>query len=341
MQSEVITQAAADQLDTAPLPETPLPKRGAPGLPIWARILLGNRLALAGLLVFTVIFLAAIFAPMLTRFAPETMTDAALGSSPSPTHWFGTNDQGQDIFAQVLYGARFSLAVGFGTGFSIAAVATLVGMIAGYARSWLDDILTLVMNIFLIIPQLPLLIVIGAYVPLKGNSAVGAVLLMVGVITVTGWAWGARVIRAQTLSLRSRDFVQAALVVGESTWRIIFVEMLPNMTSLIVNTVILSTMGGILTEAGLDYLGIGNINQITWGTMLYHAQSGSALFIGEWWVFVFPGLAIALTVMSMILINNGVDAISNPRLRTLGRRRKVRLVRARVPSEMVDAEATS
>jgi peptide/nickel transport system permease protein len=339
MQSEVIAQEAVDRAIGPPLPDTAAVGWSRRRLPSWVGIVLGNRVALAGFLLFVGIFLLAVFAPLLTRYAPDDMI-GPLSQGPSSAHWFGTNQEGEDIFSQVLYGAHFSLSVGLLTGLAITALATTVGMIAGYARGLLDDLLTLLMNIFLIIPQLPLLVVIGAYVPLRGSNAVAAVTVMATVITITGWAWGARVIRSQTLSLRSRDFVQAAIVVGEPVWRIIFVEMLPNMISLIVNTVIMSTMGAILTEAALDYLGIGNVNQITWGTMLFKAQADSALFSGAWWAFVFPGLAIAVTVMSMILMNNGIDAISNPRLRII-RRRPVRPSPQTLPAETVDAEATS
>ena len=121
--------------------------------------------------------------------------------------------------------------------------------------------------------------------------------------------------RSQTLSLRNRDFVDAAVVVGDSRFRVIFKEILPNMFALTVNTIILSTMGAILTEAALDYLGVGSAGQVTWGTMLHDAQQNMTLFTGQWWCFVFPGLAIAATAICMILMNNGVDAISNPRLR--------------------------
>jgi len=325
MQSDVIARTA-DQIEPTPLPAE---ARSHLRVPVWVAVLAGNPLSLIGCVMFLAIIALATFAPLLTHIDPSAMI-APLSQPPSAGHPFGTNQEGQDIFSQVLYGARFSLAVGLGVGFAVAFLATLIGMAAGYARGWLDDGLTLLMNIFLIIPQLPLLIVIGTYIPLHSDVAAASVLVMIVVITLTGWAWGARVIRAQTLSLRNRDFVQAALVTGEPAWRIIFVEMLPNMTSLIVNTVILSTMGGILTEAGLDYLGVGNVNQITWGAMLFKAQADSDLFMGAWWGFVFPGLAIALTVMSMILINNGLDAVSNPRLRKIRRPRR-RVQRAVAP----------
>lgn len=282
----------------------------------WIRLFVTSPLSIVGVVMFAVIAIAALLAPLLAHYQPLDMV-GPLGSAPSGSHWFGTNDTGQDIFSQVVYGARFSLAVGLGAGTAITVIATVVGMIAGYVGRWLDDLLSTIMNVFLVVPQLPLLVVIAAYVPFKGNDPTVAALTMITVITITGWAWGARVIRSQTLTIRTRDFVQAAIVSGEPKRRVIFQDIMPNMISLLANTIILSSMGSILTEAGLDYLGIGSINQVTWGTMLNKAQATSTLFSGEWWCFVFPGLAIALTAMSMILMNYGIDLISNPRLRVL------------------------
>jgi len=153
------------------------------------------------MVVFAGIVLAALFAPLLTPYKPLDML-GPLGSAPSASHWFGTNDAGQDILSQVVYGARFSLAVGIGAGISITVLGTVLGMTAGYVGRWPDDLLSMIMNIFLVVPQLPLLVVIAAYVPFKGNNPVGAALTMIVVITITGWAWGARVIRSQTLTLR-------------------------------------------------------------------------------------------------------------------------------------------
>jgi ABC-type dipeptide/oligopeptide/nickel transport system permease subunit len=282
---------------------------------------MSNPLGAVGVVLFSAITITALLAPVLAQYAPLDM-NMPLGSAPSGSHYFGTNDQGQDIFSQIVYGARFSLVVGLGVGVAITVLSTVVGMTAAYLGSWLDDTLSTIMNIFLVIPQLPLLVVIAVYVPFKGNNPSAAALTMIIVITVTGWAWGARVIRAQTLTLRNRDFVQAAIVAGEPQWRIIFREIMPNMVSLLANTLIMSTMGAILTEAALDYLGIGSLDQVTWGTMLNKAQANSALFSGEWWSFVFPGLAIALTAMSLILVNYGVDLVSNPQLRVIKQRRR-------------------
>jgi peptide/nickel transport system permease protein len=279
-------------------------------IPVWVKLLLSNRFALVGTIVLTIIVLSAIFAPLITAQDPNNMTDAS-AVSPSPDHLFGTNTQGEDVFAQVLYGAQLSLFVGASVGVIGVALAMIVGMLAGYIGGWLDDALGVVMNIFLVIPQLPLLIVASAYLPTKGGLG------MVMILSITGWAWGARVLRSQTLSLRNRDFVQAAYVSGESTWRIVFFEIMPNMISLMVSSFIFTFIGAILAEAGLEFLGFGNSTTISWGTILYWAQVNSTLLSGEWWHFLFPGLAIALTITSLVFINYGIDAISNPRLRAI------------------------
>ncbi|MGI8827845.1 MAG: ABC transporter permease [Chloroflexota bacterium] len=318
MQPNLGTSSSPESL-VAPLVTGALPSSTRRRSPQWLHLFFSSPLSVVGISLFALILLAALFAPLLARYQPLDMI-GPLGSSPSGTHWLGTNDTGQDIFSQVVYGARYSLVVGIGAGSAITVLATVLGMTAGFVGRWLDDLLSMFMNIFLVVPQLPLLVVIAAYVPFKGNDPAGAALTMIIVITITGWAWGGRVIRSQTLTLRNRDFVQAVIVSGESRRRIIFQEIMPNMISLLANTIILSSMGSILTEAALDYLGIGSINQVTWGTMLNKAQGSSTLFSGEWWCFVFPGLAIALTAMSMILMNYGVDVISNPRLRAVKQR---------------------
>lgn len=336
--------AASSQFDpVAEAPLLPLAELGAEAeivgrrralgryVPRWFLTLVGTRLSMIGTVMLLTIIVCAIFAPLIAHYGP-TDTNSPLGIAPNWAHPFGTNDSGEDIFSQTVWGARFSLTVGAIAGVSITILAIAVGMFSGYVGGWVDDFLSMVMNVFLILPQLPLLIVIGAYIGLSGDQPVATALIMAGVITLTGWAWGGRVMRAQTLSLRSRDFVDAAAVTGESRLHIIFRDILPNMLSLIVNTVILSTAGAILTESAIDFLGIGSMTQVTWGTMLFSAEAGTTLFSHEWWCFVFPGLAIALTIMSMIFINNGVDTIANPRLRRIKAPKELRQASTEEPA---------
>jgi ABC-type dipeptide/oligopeptide/nickel transport system permease subunit len=328
-----VTPTAPEPIITPPIPGGSAFLAPRRLIPAPLRVFLSSPLTAVGAVLFSVIVLAALCAPLLAHYGPQDMV-GPLGAGPSGSHPFGTNDQGQDIFSQILYGARYSLAVGLGAGLAITIISTCVGMIAAYAGRWIDDLLSTIMNVFLVVPQLPLLVIIAAYIPFKGNDPTGAAITMITVITITGWAWGARVMRAQTLTLRNRDFVQATVVASEYWWRIVFREIMPNTISLLANTLILSSMGAILTEAALDYLGIGSISQVTWGTMLNKAQANSALFSGEWWSFVFPGLAIAITAMSFILMNYGVDLVSNPQLRIVkqDRRHAPRIARSDIAS---------
>jgi peptide/nickel transport system permease protein len=226
---------------------------------------------------------------------------------PIPRHWLGTTGQGQDVFAQLVAGTRVSLAIGFAVGLAVVLVGALVGVTAGFFGGRVDGLLSLLFNVFLVIPGLPLAIVIAAYLP-SGPLTLGLVLV------VTGWAWNARVVRAQTLALRERDFVAAAVVAGESSFRIVTREILPNMTSLLVAQVIGSTVYAIGAQVGLEFLGLGDVSTVTWGTNLYWAQNDAALLTGAWWTFAPTGLCVALVGFGLTMLNSGFDEITNPRL---------------------------
>jgi ABC-type dipeptide/oligopeptide/nickel transport system permease subunit len=166
-----------------------------------------------------------------------------------------------------------------------------------------------VTNVFLVLPALPLLIVLGAY--LRGGSQT----VLIIVIVVTGWAWGAKVLRAQSMALRERSFVEAARMSGEGRGRIVLTHVVPNMLGIIVANFFGAALFAVLAEAGLEFLGLGNINDVTWGTMLYWADEGNALLLGEWWWILAPGLCLALLGTAFGLLNFAVDEIANPRLR--------------------------
>ena len=226
---------------------------------------------------------------------------------PFGEHLFGTNGQGQDVLAQTVVGARITLVVGFIVGLAVTVIGALIGVCAGYFGGRIDSVLSLLINVFLVIPGLPLAIVIAAYLP-AGPGTIALVLIL------TGWAWGARVLRAQTLSLREEDFVAAAIVSGESHLRIVVVELLPNMISLIASGFIGSTVFAIGAQVGLEFLGLGNPSVVTWGTNLFWASNDSALLTGSWWTFVPTGLCLALIGFGLTLINFAIDDITNPRL---------------------------
>ncbi|GAC1406567.1 MAG: hypothetical protein NVSMB65_21470 [Chloroflexota bacterium] len=294
-------------------PAVMLPSRRARSLPVpqWLGLLLGNWKSAMGLFFLVVIVLIAVFAPLITPYNPTDMVATPSQPPSFPDHWFGTTHQGQDIFAQVLWGARVSLTIGAAAALLSTLISAALGMIAAYVGGWVDELLNLVTNIFLIIPALPLLIVISAYLPFKNA------LSMILIIAFTTWAGEARVLRSQALSLRSRDFILAALASGESTMRIVFGEIMPNMVSRIAAGFLGAFVGAVLFEAGLEFLGFGNSDTVSWGTTLFWAQNNGTLLTGEWWHFTFPGLALALTATALIFLNDGLDEISNPRLRAI------------------------
>lgn len=263
----------------------------------------------AGLGIVLFFVLLAVFGPMLTEYGPRE-SGPDLMAPPSAEHWLGTTQLGQDVFAQFVHGARVSMAVGFLAAVIAKVLAILVGIIGGYFRGMTDEILYIVTAVFLVIPAMPLLIVLSGYLPSRGIESVAVV------IAITSWAGSARVLRAQTMSLRNRDFVEAARATGESRWRIIFGEVTPNELPLIASGFLFSVITAILAEAGLSFLGLGSLTTTSWGSMLFFAQSSQAFLFGAWWWFVPPGLAIAFIGAGLALINFGVDEYANPRLRT-------------------------
>src|SRR4051812_12715598 len=229
--------------------------------------------------------------------------------APSWAYPFGTTDQGYDVFSQVVWGARRSLLLGLAAATLATALATTLGVLGAYSGGWIDEIVSFTTNVFLVIPTIPFLIVISAY--LKARS-MGTMILVLG---LTLWAFEARILRGQALTLRNRDFVLAAKVAGESTWRIVFGELVPNMISRIAAGFVLVFYISLLVDAGLEFLGLGDTTHVSWGMTLYWSQTNSAVLQGEWWPFLFPGLALVLTVLGLTLILAGIDEVSNPRLR--------------------------
>jgi peptide/nickel transport system permease protein len=253
--------------------------------------------------------------------------DALVGiphQPPSAAHWLGTTGQGQDVLAQTVAGTRVSLAIGLGVGIAAVLIGAAVGVGAGFFGGWVDAALSLLLNVFLVIPGLPLAVVLTAYLA-QGPLTVALVL------AVTGWAWNARVFRAQALALRERDFVAAAVVSGESSARILAREILPNMASLVVAQIIGSTVYAIGAQVGLEFLGLGDVSTVTWGTNLYWAANDSALLVGAWWTYVPTGLCVALVGLGLTLLNSGFDEVTNPRL-VLERAWRAHLARAGVPA---------
>jgi len=277
-------------------------------MPESLEVIWSNKKARIGLFMLAFFVLVAIFAPMLTPYDPK---DISFGPSeqPSPDHWLGTTQAGQDVLAQLIYGTRTSLIVGALGGSIATFIALVVGLVAGYMGGVVDEILLFIINLGLVVPALPLMIAVASYSPVKGLT------IIVVVIGLTSWAWAARFKRSQVLTLRARDYITSAQFAGDGPFRIIFREILPNMLSLTVLGFIGSANGAIGAEAGLEFLGVGDPSTISWGMMLNWANNGGAMITGQWAWLVAPGLALAALMSTFMLINFGVDALSNPQLR--------------------------
>jgi peptide/nickel transport system permease protein len=281
------------------------------------RVVTTNSKVLTGALIVGVFTLVAIFGPLLVQLIhqnPLTYTKDLM-QPPSSAHWLGTNQGGQDVFAQLVVGTRSSLGWALVTGLIVMVISIAVGLVGGYLGGIVDDALSVITNVFLVVPAFPLAIVAVEY--FTRNTIIVAL-----VVALTNWPWGARVLRAQTLSMRSREFVTAARAAGEHTWRIIFLEILPNEIALVAASFITTTIQVLLAVSGLEFLGFGDSSAISWGTMLYDTINGSALLQSAWWWFAPPGLCIALLGGGLALLNFGIDEVADPRLRQEKRRRQ-------------------
>jgi peptide/nickel transport system permease protein len=286
-------------------PEAPARRRAIPLLGSGALSALAIRI---GIGIVGVFVLMAIFGPLVLRQDPLAFSADQL-QAPSGAHWMGTTQTGQDVFTQVIDGARPTLVLGLLVGTLATTLSVVIGLTSGYFGGLVDDVLSMLTNIFLVIPALPLAIVMAGYLPVKGTIPLAIV------ITITGWAWGARVLRAQTLSLRRRDFVESARTGGESAFRVIFFEILPNEIAIVASSLIFTVIYAILADAGLEFIGLGDVTQNSWGDMLFWAGNSNALLVGAWWWIVPPGLCIALLGAGFACMNFGIDEFTNPRLR--------------------------
>ncbi len=286
-----------------------------------------------GLSIMTFFGLIALVGPFFVE-NPNSTSLTAL-QPPSGEYWLGTTETGQDVFEQLVVGARGSMAIGLLAGLIAVAVAILVGVGGAYAGGRFDELMSLLSNIVLVIPVLPLVVLITDYVQSRSPATIAVI------IAFTIWAASARVLRAQTLSLRSRDFVDAARVSGERPLRIMCVEVMPNLLPIIAAQFVFGVVFAILTEAGLAFLGLGVADNASWGSMLYFAKNAQALSLGAWWWFVPPGLCIALVGMALSLINFSIDELVNPRLRQpAGGSRRKRPARSQPADRVATADGS-
>jgi len=305
--AEIITESASVKTGrSVGQPDSPA-GRGSASRSAALRRLLTAKFVIGSAIVLSIL-LFGIIGPFLTQ-NPRSINNIGL-TPPGTGHLLGTTQIGQDVFAQLAYSTRGSLIVGVAVAAVVLALSAVFGILGAYVGGATDEGFSLLSNVMLVIPGLPLVIVIASYVQNK------SVFLVIMVLGLTGRAAGARVLRAQTLSLRNRDYVLACRVAGESTWRIICVEILPNLLPVMSSGFVFGIIGAILAEAGLSYIGIGATGALTWGTMLAGAGNGQALLFGAWWWFAPPGLMIALLGAGLSLINFSIDEVINPKLRT-------------------------
>ena len=270
-----------------------------------------------GLALVVAITLFGVVGPLLVQ-DPTVIRNLGL-TAPSWQHLLGTTQTGQDVFAQLAFATRGSLEIGLIVGVLATILSAFFGIFGAYLGGFADEAFSLMSNVFLVIPSLPLVIVIAGFVP----QAQRGLWTIAVVLALTGWAASSRVLRAQTLSIRNRDYVAASRVAGERPWRVITVEILPNLLPVLASQFVFAVIFAILSEAGLSFLGLGASNSSTLGTMLFYAQNGFALPLGAWWWFGPPGLIIALFGMGLSLINFSIDEIIDPKLKNSRMYRKL------------------
>jgi ABC-type dipeptide/oligopeptide/nickel transport system permease subunit len=274
---------------------------------VW-RSLGRSPLGLLGLVLLGGIVFMAIFANWLAPYDPTELTGKPF-EEPSPAHWLGTNDIGQDIFSELIYGARVSLIIGVLAAAIALVIGTTVGLLAGYHQGPLGAGLMRVVDVVLVIPFLPLMVLLAAYL----GQNIWNLIIVIGLLI---WARPARVIRSQVLSLNERDYVLASRVIGAKDNRILLRCILPGVLSLALAQFVLAASATILLEASLSFLGLGDPTQKSWGTILFYAQARNAFLTGAWMWWVLPtGLMITLTVVGFALVGFAMEEALNPRLK--------------------------
>jgi ABC-type dipeptide/oligopeptide/nickel transport system permease subunit len=264
-------------------------------------------IAWVGLAILIIYLLVALLAPWLAPYDP-TRFDARPLLPPSPAHPLGTNDAGQDIFSELIYGTRVSLLVAGATSLLVITLATLVGTVAGYAGQVIDTVLMRFVDVMLAIPRLPLMIVVAAY---AGTGLLQIILI----IALFSWPMPARLIRSEVLSLRHRLHIQAARSFGGGARYVIKRHLIPALFPILITSLTVQASRAVLTEAGLAFLGLGNPTIKSWGTIIYFALSFSGIYFGPYWIWwLLPaGFSITLLMLGFTFLGQGLEAWANPR----------------------------
>jgi peptide/nickel transport system permease protein len=272
---------------------------------------LRNNKLRVGLAIILFFALLTLIGPLFTDYDPFDYVNPMGAQPPSSDHWFGTTMFGQDVYTQFVLGLRATFLVGIVGGGLGTLIGVIIGFTAGYRGGVVDEILNMLTNIVLVIPTLAILLIIAAYLEVRGLMAES---LFIG---ATCWPWVARAVRAQTFSLRSREFVDLARLSGMKPWRILLTEIAPNMMSYLLLVFILQFGGAVLAAATLDFIGLGPTEGISLGLMMNYAVLWGALVFGVWWWFIPPGAAITAIVGALYVTNVGLDEVFNPKLREM------------------------
>lgn len=271
---------------------------------VW-RSLKQSKLTLAGIILLAVFAGAAVFAGLLAPRDPLKTSDETF-QAPSIKFLFGTDDLGRDVFSGVIHGARTSVSIGIAVALLSGVLGMIVGATAGYAGGLLEDLLMRLTELFLIPPRFFLALIVAA---IFGSSF----FILVLVLSVTFWPLTARLVRAEVLSLKERSFVEAARAMGASHARILWHEILPNASPLIITNVTLKVGSVILVEAGLEFIGLGDTSHVSWGYMLHNGQH----FIRDaWWIIFFPTLAVSLLVFALNVVGDALNRALDPKSAT-------------------------
>lgn len=272
------------------------------------RVYRESKLGMAGLIIIVIYVIIAILAPYITFHNPSETNPSKVFLPPNKDYWFGTNEVGQDLYALNIYGTRISLIVGFLAALVATSIGTTIGLVSGYYGGLLDEILMRTTDFFLVIPPLVLMIVVGA---ILGPSMTNAILI----IGMLSWSPTARVVRSMTLSVKERPFIESAKAIGASDFTIIFKHILPNVMPAIWANMTLAVSTAIFSYAAMIFLGVGDVNDISWGMILHYAFTSGALSAGMWWYFVPPGLFIVLLTFAFVLVGYSLEELFNPKLR--------------------------
>lgn len=253
-----------------------------------------DKAALAGILILLFFILMALFAPILAPYDPHDLVDAPY-LKPSAAHWLGTNDVGQDIFSEIIYGARVSLTVGITAALAVTLIGSAVGIVSGYFRGVTDHVLTLLTNVAMTIPSLPLTILLVSYV----DAGMGGMILA---ICITSWAGTARVVRSRVLQIRELPYIQIEQVLGAGRFHIMFRHILPNIWDIVLTRCAMSVGSAMLMETSLSFLGLGTFASKSWGNVLHFAFFRNGVINNAWWWYLPPIICISLCMLGFMLL---------------------------------------